>query len=59
MITPESHSELCQTSMIESNIYDCFHITIPFKKRTRVLINGFEYDETTMQKQEKTEFYNY
>ena len=36
-----------------------FILLFPSKKRTKVLINGFEYDETTMQKQEKTEFYNY
>ena len=38
---------------------DWFNITVPFQKRTDVLINGFEYYDTTTQKQETTEFYDY
>ena len=38
---------------------DWFNITIPFQKRTDVLINGFEYYDTTTQNQETTEFYDY
>lgn len=36
-----------------------FDITVPFVKRTDVLINGFKYYDTTTQKEEKVEFYNY
>ena len=36
-----------------------FDITVPFVKRTDVLINGFKYYDTTTQKKEKVEFYNY
>ena len=38
---------------------DYFDITVPFVKRTDVLINGFKYYDTTTQKEEKVEFYNY
>lgn len=34
-------------------------VTVPFKKRTDVLINGFQYYDTTTQTQETIEFYNY
>ena len=36
-----------------------FDIVVPSKKRTDVLINGFQYYDTTIQKQETIEFYNY
>ena len=35
-----------------------FDINVPFQKRTVVLINGFQYYDTTTQKQETVEFYN-
>ena len=38
---------------------DWFDITVPFQKRTDVLINGFEYYDTITQKQETIEFYDY
>ena len=38
---------------------DWFDITVPFQKRTDVLINGFEYFDTITQKQETIEFYDY
>ena len=39
---------------------DYFDITVlPFVKRTKVLINGFKYYDTTTQKEETIEFYNY
>ena len=38
---------------------DWFSIAVPFQKRTDVLINGFEYYDTTTQKQETIEFYDY
>ena len=36
-----------------------FDINAPFQKRTDVLINGFQYCDTTTQKQEIIEFYDY
>ena len=36
-----------------------FDITVPFQKRTDIFINRLEYYDTTTQKQETTEFYNY
>ena len=36
-----------------------FHITVPFVKRTDVLINELKYYDTTTQKEETIEFYNY
>ena len=36
-----------------------FDINVPFQKRTDVLINRFQYCDTTTQKQETTQFYNY
>ena len=36
-----------------------FDITVPFQKRIDVLINGFKYYDTTTQKQETIEFYDY
>ena len=36
-----------------------FHITVPFKKRTDVLVNSFQSYDTTTQKQETIEFYDY
>ena len=38
---------------------ESFDATIPFKKRTGVLINGFQYYDTTTKKQETIEFYDY
>ena len=38
---------------------ESFDVTIPFKKRTHVLINGFQYYDTTAKKQETIEFYDY
>ena len=38
---------------------ESFDVTIPFKKRTDVLINGFQYFNTTTKKQETIEFYDY
>ena len=38
---------------------DYVDITVPFVKRTEVLINGFKYYDTTVQKEETIEFYNY
>ena len=38
---------------------DYFNITVPFVKRTDVLINGFKYYDTITQKQETIEYYNY
>ena len=35
---------------------DYFDITVPFVKRTDVLINGFKYYDTTTQKEEEVEF---
>ena len=35
-----------------------FDINVPFQKRTDVLINGFQYYDTTTQKQETIEFYD-
>ena len=36
-----------------------FEIIVPFKKRTDVLINSFQYYDTTTQKQETIAFYVY
>ena len=36
-----------------------FDISVPFQKRTDVLINGFQYYDTTTQKQETIEFHDY
>ena len=36
-----------------------FDIIVPFKKRTEVLVSSFQYYDTTTQKQETIEFYNY
>ena len=36
-----------------------FDINVPFQKRTDVLINRFQYYDTTTQKQETIEFYGY
>ena len=36
-----------------------FGINVPFQKRTDVLIKGFQYYDTTTQKQETIEFYDY
>ena len=36
-----------------------FDINVLFQKRTDVLINGFHYYDTTTQKQETIEFYDY
>ena len=38
---------------------DYFDTTVPFKKRTDVLINGFKYYDTTTQKEETIGFYDY
>ena len=38
---------------------ESFDVTIPFKKRTDVSINGFQYYDTTTKKQETIEFYDY
>ena len=38
---------------------ESFDVTIPFKKRTDVSINGFQYYNTTTTKQETIEFYDY
>ena len=35
-----------------------FDINVPFQKRTDVLINGFQYYDTTTQKQETIELYD-
>ena len=38
---------------------DYFDITVPFVKGTEVIINGFKYYDTTTQKEETIEFYDY
>ena len=38
---------------------DYFDITVPFVRGTEVLINGFKYYDTTTQKEETFEFYDY
>ena len=37
----------------------CFDTNVPFQKRTDVLISVFQYYDTTTQKQEAVEFYDY
>ena len=38
---------------------DLLDVSIPFKRRTDVLVNGFQYYDTVTQKQETIEFHDY
>ena len=61
-------SDILRTCVEEKNkfnldlkIYkeDYSDITVPFVKRTDILINGFKYCDTATQKEETIEFHNY
>ena len=47
--------------MVDLKVYkeNVFDVNAPFQKRADVLINGFQYYDTTIQKQETIEFYDY
>ena len=47
------------SDILRTYIADYFDINVPFVKRTDALINGFKYYDTTTQKEETIEFYNY
>ena len=56
-----TYSKEKENLKLDLRIYneESFDVTIPFKKRTDVSINGFQYYDTTTKKQETIEFYDY
>ena len=56
-----TYSKEKENFKLDLRIYnkESFDVTIPFKKRTDVLIKSFQYYNTTTKKQETMEFYDY